>query len=499
MTYFLSPREGQLFGSFHYPYAIVEHSMSPDAADTAARGFVQKQSAEVPEDLEEVEPSIDVAYQASSFIHEARHFYDQFGTCAGISLFGNFIDILKNFYAAAARIKADGDGWHWPGGKWVAQKNTPAEVRRLISNVRAFCQGSELLLGAFAPLEVDGHIGDIMTEAVTNNGLIVDLAPIRIFAGPQGGAKTILYPLGIEALFESNAHAITRTFVEASFSNKVADSLTHDHLVVEHKTGERPDFARQILPYMVVDRLISKYLRANNKDKFHRNTVLGVVDEVLSKSYLILEYLSDTDRRIEVPRVGRLIEDVLAETPIDDLVAGTVPASDVVTQIYRAHLQSFQQGGDWETVEDDRSLMSSIRIWESYVAQHFIVPLLRQRLATEHQAFRSSAGLEELLQDLPPPIVASDGRMKIDLPEPVFFAWASVLMAWQLAQSIGVRDTVLCPRAFTTVPGLSDVSFSRKYYCDDYVSIGCGKFDGVTIENTPCMFVDLIREIGLIH
>ena len=501
MTYFLSSREGQLFGSFRYPYAIVEHSISPDAGAAAARGFAQKQSAEVPEDFEEVEASVDVAYQASSFIHETRHFYDQFGTSAGISLFQNFIDILKNFYAAAARIKADGNGWQWPDGKWVAQKNTPAEVRRLIWNVRAFRQGSEVLLGAFAPLEVDGHIDDIITEAVTKNGLTVDLAPIRIFAGSRGGrsvAKTILYPLGFEVLFEANAHAITRTFVEASFSKKVADSLTHDHVVIETKKGECPDFAHQILPYMVVDRLISKYLRAKGKNKFQRDMVLGVVDEVLSRSYLIIEYVSDTDRRIEVPRFGRLIEDVFAQTPIDDLVAGTVPAGDLVTRSYQALLQSFEQGGDWQTVEDDRSLMSSICIWESYVAQHFIVPLLRQRLATEHRAFRSSAGLEELLQELPPPIVASGGRMKIDLPEPVFFAWASVLMAWQLAQSIGVRDTVLCPRAFPTVPGLSDVSFSRKYYCDDYVSIGCGKFDGVTIENTPCMFVDLLREVGFI-
>jgi hypothetical protein len=501
MTYFLSSREGQLFGSFHYPYAIVEHSLSHDANAAVEKGLVKKQSAEIPEDFEDVEVSIDVAYQASSFIHETRHFYDQFGTFAGLSLFSNFIEMLKNFYAAAVRIKVDGHRWHWPDGKWVAQKVSPAEVRRLIRNARAFRQGSELLLGAFAPVEIDGHIDDVMTEAVTTNGLTVDVAPIRIFAGPHSGslvAKTILYPLGMEVLFEANAHAITRNFVEGAFSKKVADSLKQDHLAIEYNDGERPDLARQILPYMVLDLQISKYLQEHSKEKFSRNTVFGVADEVLSLLNLQIEHTSDVDTRIEVPRVGKLIEDVLARTPVDDLVAGNVPANDLVTQIYRTLLQSFEQGGDWETVKDDRSLLSSIRIWESYVAQHFAVPLLRRRLATGHQVFRSSAGMLELIEELSPPTVASDGRLKVDLPDRVGLSWAQVLMAGQLTQSIAVRDTVLCPRAFATVPGLSNASFSRKYNCDDYVSIGCGKFDGVTIENTPCMFVDLLRDVGFI-
>ena len=531
MTHFLSSRETQTFGTFHYPYAIVEHSMGFDDLAVLAQGLDKKSFLDALDDLEapkekieailqalkdpkETTASIDVAYRASSFLHETRHFYDQFGTYAGICLFANMIETLKDFYAAAARIKIEGSGWRWPDRKSIAEKGRSAEEQRLIRNVRAFCQGSELFLGAFKPLEIDGHIEEVFAEAITKSGHTIDVAPIRILAGHlhfesgldaghggNGGAltaKTILYPLGIEVLFEANAHALTRSFIEPSFLKDLANSLTHDQMLVEYGGGEQPDLARQMLPYMVLDRQITKYLRANGKDKFERNAVLGIADEVLILSRFEI-HRSESNTRMEISRVGKLIAEVLTHTPVDDLVAGNVPASDVVTQVYKVLLQSYEQGGDWDTVADDGSLLSSICIWESYTAQHFAVPLLRLRLATGHQVFRSSTGMSQLNQEVPPPIVAYDGKLQIDLPDRVRLAWAHVLMAWHLAHSIALRDTILCPRAFSAVPGLSNVSFSKKYDCDDYISVGCGKFDGVRVEETPCLFVDLLRSVALIE
>ena len=87
MTHFLSSRETQTFGTFHYPYAIVEHSMGFDDLAVLAQGLDKKSFLDALDDLEapkekieailqalkdpkETTASIDVAYRASSFLHE---------------------------------------------------------------------------------------------------------------------------------------------------------------------------------------------------------------------------------------------------------------------------------------------------------------------------------------------------------------------------------------------------------------------------------------------
>ncbi|MFZ5781439.1 MAG: hypothetical protein ACOY4R_14700 [Pseudomonadota bacterium] len=497
----LSSRKGVQFGSFHYPYAIIEHSMTAEAVDLVLRGLGRdQQPVKDPATERETAEMVHLAYQGSSFLHEARHFYDQFGTFAGISLFSNFIEALKSFNHAVATIATQNLRWRWPVAEWAADKACPLEVRRFVRQARSFRTGAELLLAAFNGLEMDGHTEELLAEAMTASGHPIDVAPIRVAQLGSGGQpvpKTIMHPLGVEALFEASAHAVTRSFIEHSLPKVVADRLTQDVFVIEVRQGERGDLGRTVLPYMVLDRLITKYIRARGQQFFDRATVLGVADEMLSRAYLKIEHISDTDTSIEATRVGKGVLEILGRTSVDDLVAGNVPASPMVTRIYRTLLDSYEKGGDWDTVNDDRSLLSSIRIWESYCVQHFTVPLLRLRLQTDHKAFRSAEGLPRLLGAVAPPIISSGGRTAFSLPERVREAWASVLMAGQIMQSTLGRE-MLCPRSYGVIPGLSNVSFANKYLCDDYIPVGCGKFAGDHVEETPCMFVFMLKGLRFV-
>ncbi|WP_421999338.1 hypothetical protein [Reyranella sp.] len=497
----LRSREGVQFGSFHYPYAIVEHSMTREALDLVMRGVGPgEQPVKEPATAGERAAMLHLAYQGASFLHEARHFYDQFGTFAGISLFANFMEALKSFDQAVTFIAAQDGKWRWPVSAWAADKASPVEIRRFVRQSRSFRTGAELLLAAFNGLEVDGHADSLLDEAVTNSGHPVDVAPIRVAQFGSDGKpvpKTIMHPLGVEALFEASAHAVTRSFVEHNVPKVVADRLTQDVYAIEVRRGEEEDRGRAVLPYMVLDRLITKFVRARGPQTFDRAAVLGIADEALGRAYLKIAHISDTDTTIEATRVGKGVLEVLEGTSVDDLVAGTVPASRMITRVYATLLAEYEKGGDWDTVRDDRSLLSSIRIWESYCAQHFAVPLLRLRLQTDHKAYRSASGLLQLFEAVAPPIISTGGRTAFNLPDRVREAWAAVLMAGQIMQST-LGGEMLCPRSYGVIPGLSNISFTDKYLCDDYIPVGCGKFAGGRVEETPCMFVHLLKGLRFV-
>ena len=135
----LSSREGVQFGSFHYPYAIVEHSMTSEAIDLVLRGVGRdEQPVKEPANEGEIAAMVHLAYQGSSFLHEARHFHDQFGTLAGISLFSNFIEALKSFNQAIVAIAAQGGKWRCASFNMGGGQGEPArEIVRFVRQARS--------------------------------------------------------------------------------------------------------------------------------------------------------------------------------------------------------------------------------------------------------------------------------------------------------------------------------------------------------------------------
>ena len=55
-------------------------------------------------------------------------------------------------------------------------------------------------MAAFNGLEIDGHVEDLLKEAVTASGYPVDVAPIRVAqlgSDKRFVPKTIMHPLGV--------------------------------------------------------------------------------------------------------------------------------------------------------------------------------------------------------------------------------------------------------------------------------------------------------------
>ena len=497
MIRLLSRNDRSLFGSFHYPYGIVEHSMDQEALDIALGRNDISLSAGT---LEGAERVVGLAYQAASYLHEVRHFYDQFGTLGGISLFSSFLECLKDFDAAARRLAIAGDTWPWPVSQVAHNPTSPMEARRFVRSVRAFRTASMGLLGSYHPLEVDGHVDGIIAPAITVLGHEVHVAVLRFVSVVDGKQvpKSFLHPLGLEALFESNAHALSRTFVEQTFPKALAAILTQDVMRIEGEAGRQPVFSQRLTSHMILDRLVSKYLRGKGREKFERDTVIGIADEALSLSSIGIEHVSEKDTKVYIREPSIYIQRLLDNADIEDLVAGRVPASERVNEAYKGLLATLEKGGDWDTVHDDGSLLSAIRIWESYVAQHFTVPLLRRRIATDHKAFRSFVGFADLLREIRPPIMSMGGHIDFSLPDAVRSAWARVLHAGEIMLSVAEDGDPHCPRAHRTVPGLSNVTFATEHHCNDHIVLGCGRFDGSTVEMTPCMFVDMLQRLRLL-
>lgn len=499
MDFFLSRSADDSFGSFHYPLGLVEHSFSGEAAEIFKRGIEDRKALAQEYNEKEL---LDIAYAAVSMQHEYRHFYDQFGTIAGISLFSTYIECLKSFERAQQRIVAEKIEWQWPIAKWANSSECPSEVRAFVRAARAYSAGAAAFIGTFDPIQVDGHLDELFVEAKEPGGIPVDLATVRMVrrGNERDEPFTVLYPFGLEVVLEANAHAISRTMVENSFPEAIARGFEQR----EREVASDQSAASGVLPYMVLDLLISRRMRSRGAPNFNRNLVLGVADELLARAMIHFEHISDTDTALSITTPGSMLEQLLDQGSIEALTAGDVEVSEIVDEGYRTLLASLEQGGDWDTVEDDNSLSSMIRIWESYTAQHFAVPLLRRRLQTDHACFRTIDGFLDMFGEVRPPVMVSDGRVSTgDMPQRVQQAWWNLLFVSQIISSVVDQGPVRCPRAFKAIPGIASVNLVGGHVtsqptagrsCGAYASLGCGTFDGGSMLVKPdCPFTGTLQ------
>ena len=497
MTYLLSQQEKNIFGTFHYLYGLVEHTTTRKSWALLQDGETNVKRGKSKISLDEQVKSV---YSSASLFHETRHFHDQFGTLGGLSIVTNFFGTLRSFDSANRRLEAEAGRWQWPALLSSGGLGAPIEVRQAIRQMRAFKTGTALLKGSFKPLEVEGHLTAMMLEAQTSEGHTFDVAADRQihFNDGEKVEKTVLFPLGLETLFESNAHAISRTLAEHYFPKDVADRLSMQIFYKNLEDDETANLAEYTLPYMILDRLITKYIANRGQSKFYRNTVIGIADEVLSQIYFRIQHISPQESQIYVSRAGELIMEALHRTSTEDLFAGQIRPSDVVQEGYTRLAENLAKSHDWDSIEDDGSFRSAIDIWEAYCMKHFTLPLVELRLATDHRAFRTFEGNFELFKAIPPPLLAQEGGRKVDLPEPVHRAWAKVVFGGQIMLELLQGGDLLCPRAYGTVPGLNRDRFCSKNTCDDYIKLGCGRWDGVRVENTPCIFTDALKRVQIL-
>jgi hypothetical protein len=488
------------FGAFYHHLGLVRHSMTAEVAGffRAAMG----DDAGWGKRLETGEMT-RIAFEATSLFHEVRHLYDAFGTLAGISLFGAQMSLLKSFCVEMHMLRREGLSWSLPLAGWAKAPELAQARRDFVRRARAIHSGTAMFLAAFKPVEVPGHIEELVVK-VDGPGGAIDAFPLRFVSYVEDRAtpKTVLCPLGFETFMEGNAHAVARNLVGSYFPPEVADELLMAvHVIdLDDEDDAEAGIAGRTPPYMVVDLLISRFLRAHGVEQFPRNIVFGLIDIVLSQSWLEIIDIAPGVTGAKFDNLGGVLVDVLGQQSVEDLATGKVTAAPEIDAGYRALLDQLEKGGDWDTVEDDLSPLSSMMIWESYCAQHLTVPLLRARLASDHAAFRTHEGFAELLGKFGQlPVSVVDGGLRFNLPERVVQAWGHVTMiASILHQLLDGRERVDCPRRAETVPGIHACSFVAESDCANFIRTGCGRFEaGIFAPSPPCHFEDILRRCGL--
>jgi hypothetical protein len=106
--------------------------------------------------------------------------------------------------------------------------------------------------------------------------------------------------------------------------------------------------------------------------------------------------------KFEIADVGRLFIDTLEETPISNLVNGTVPFPKELTEAYKEVLNSILESKKPDDIPYDTDLLAPLNVIEAVVAHHIIAPLIKARLDTDHEVFHSIDKYIELLPTLPP-------------------------------------------------------------------------------------------------
>lgn len=497
---FFSEAAGHEFGAFYHHLGLVQHSLTPEVAEFFKAAVADDPNWGAGLSTEE---TTRIAYEATSLFHEVRHLYDAFGTLAGISLFATQMSLLKSFCVEMHALQHGKLSWSLPLAEWAKPAELPQPRRDFVRRARAIHAGTALFLAAFKPVEVPGHIEQLVVK-IDGPGGAIDAFPLRVVSYFQNQAtpKTVLCPLGVETFMEGNAHAVARNLVGSYFPEEVAEALLMAVHVIDRDDEQdaKAGIAGRAPPYMVVDLLISRFLRAHGVEQFPRNIVFALIDVVLSQSWFEIVDIAPGVTGAKFDNLGGVLVDVLAEQAIEDLAAGSVTAAPEIDAAYRALLGQLERGGDWNTVQDDLSPMSSMMIWESYCAQHLTVPLLRARLESNHAAFRTHEGFAELLGRIGPlPVSVVDGGLQHNMPERVMQAWGHVTMiASILHQLLDGRERLDCPRRAETVPGIRACSFAARSNCRDFIKTGCGRFEaGVFAPSPPCHFEDILQRCGL--
>lgn len=498
---FSATNDGQ-FGSFHYPHGLIEFTLSEPAQQIVERiGRGDRVAAgEMDQDL-----AVHLAYEITSLFHEMRHFVDVFGTLAGITLFSNYIAQLKAFADISSAMRGAGMHWQVPLSEWTQQDDCPQAVRDFIRTAKGFDVASDIFVAPFNPVEIEGHRNDLIIELDFEGGGKVDAFPLRVgrISESKELLRTVLYPIGLEALLEGNAHALCRNFVESYFPSYVAEQLEHRILSIPSRdiNGQEGQRAAQTAtPYMIIDLLITRFLKRHSIDSFPRNLVLAVTDRILSTSSMQKLDAPHGSTAISIDRIGGNLCDLLESEDPGGLAAGRLSDAPHVSAGYEALLAGLERGNDWDSILDDYSPRTSIEIWEAYVAQNFIVPLLRERLATEHRAFTNSAEFLPLISKIGiAPARVVNGKMVLgDMPKRVQQAWHHQLMLGKILSQLVRGGRILCPRAHATVPGIDSFNLAIEYECSTHMRLGCGSYVPRQIATEPnCLFESALKVSAL--
>jgi hypothetical protein len=267
---------------------------------------------------------------------------------------------------------------------------------------------------------------------------------------------------------------------------------------VESAAELGPEIAQAFDIYPVTDLMVSKYLRGKGTHQFQRNLILQLSDLALSKSLFIVRQDEEGTVTVDFKDAGTsLVSEVMNMPQISEFPWNHPEETNAA---YRDLLARFREGGTWEEVGDFFPY-NSVDIWQSFVAQEITVPLLEERLRTNHAVYIRGMDLMQfaLNAKLPRVEVVNDQLICHDMPKPVQVAWAAQLIAGAIADQIFAgATTIRCPRAHGLLPGMKTADFGEGK-CADSIRLGCGSCtDGVASREVNCMFNQALQAYSLV-
>ncbi|WP_395757236.1 hypothetical protein [Achromobacter sp. EB05] len=505
-----SHREGTVIGSFHHGHAIIEVNQSPETIE------LMKDPKLISRHLGDEKVLFQLLLEYSAVMHERLHYLHTFGTLGGLSMFTSRMVALRRFVECAIELARGSVVWQLPLSKWVASGDAPDVVRKLLRFSRGFRAGTDYFLAPFSPFGVRGHTTDAWLDvpfpSMRDDGkpTVSKVPAFPMSAGigsPEVGdlrPVTIVLPMGYEAIVEGIAHGASRSLVGAMFPELPPSTLEHYGPPKTFDAREKENLdamARQFEIYTASDLLISKYLRGMDIPKFPRELVFRLSDLALSTSFFSVEDINDQQTKVEIINPGYALIRSLTDGDKADLAKGKVPYPDFVQQRYQAILDSLMSQGDWDTVTPQGNLYTAHRVWESFVAQHISVPLLKIRIESNNATFNTESELIKfaLLMELPR-VEVYNGKLQLHgMPDEVCNAWGQQVFTSELAQQIFADSELLrCPRAHELVPGIEGADFSGGH-CVKRKKLGCGTFvPGESGYAPACLFTRTLRALSFI-
>lgn len=504
-----SRQEGRRIGAFEYRYGLVQATVSDEAQALLEQpGLLARHAGD---------PDTELRYllEASSLIHERRHYLDTFGTASGIALFAARMKGVKLFIHAAKVLMHEARDWQLPLSAWVREDDCPAAVRRLKRHARAENIGVDIFIGNAGRVVAPGHQphwwAEIPLEGMDTRlpafplSMATGRSEAAIAAG-EFGQKTVYFPLGYETLVEGTAHSLARSLVQSWFPDAKTDVLVkygsplrlrreqeaaHDALLGEHLT-----------PYNVTDLLVTKMLQEHGISTFPRALILKLSDIALSSGEFKLTE-EDGRARLEVVNPAAILRAVLEQATPDELRDNRLAYPEQVSAFYAGLLARLKQGGDWDQVRNRTHDEAAVYVWESFLAHHVTIPLLERRLATGHANFCEEVeSVEQVFEPALPLVeVLNDHLHFRNIPPEVQTAWWLQMMAGEIAHQVMQDATMLlCPRAHKLLPGMDSVDLATgERSCDDHKCRGCGSWQAGGYNVLPdCLFTRTLQTYGFV-
>lgn len=439
------------------------------------------------------------ALSNTAYLHEMRHFFDCFGTYSGYNLFNHFAQLLSDFVEVSDRMSKEGLHWKLPLMSWLYEDSCPKFVRKFIRKAIVLKNANAKFNKPFEPILVEGTTDKYFVTLPYHDTGEVQAFPYAV-TSIKGGENidwnnkkfsTYLMPLGFETLIEGNALAIQRSFFQGL-------SNDNDEFILKRLTAGKIGNVPVPTSYYVTDLLISKYLRSKNQPTFKRDSILALTDMTLAQGWIEeVELEMEGATAMSIDQVDDLFISNLHEAKINELVNGNVSYPQSFTNAYQSLLDELKKIPKPENVNpNDSTPLKSITIIRRFVVHNIVIPLLEERLATNHKAFSTYNGFIELLQKFsyPPFLVTKDGVKTNNVPEFVYQAWWHFIMIGQKVTHLMSNEDILrCPRANPLFAGSSqNLAFGST--CRNNIKRKCGEwFSGNSMKQPSCLFSEGIK------